>query len=93
LKIVRNVLVIVICVGAGFVAGIEWQHIRDYEAYVYPFSLYSRHLNGLAQSGNSAKLTNDAILLYERFNSRLDARDLQDVVGQICRSDLTNNTQ
>ena|SRR5689334_18348317 len=83
--LIKAVSVLVGC-GISFFLGVDWEKFREYETYVYHFSMYSRHLRSLSIQQNIRQLTNDVILFDEKFNSRQSPRDLHEVLIQMLKT-------
>jgi len=79
--IVSASLLVAACL--GFYVGCQWQIVRDYETYVFPFSRYSWHLRDLAERQDLTALTNDIITFDKLFNARQNPNDLRDAVNKV----------
>jgi len=67
----------------GLYAGSQWQIIRNYETFIFPFSRYSWHLHDLVERQDLTSLTNDVIIFDKMFNARQDPKDIQNAVNAV----------
>jgi len=85
-RLVVILAALIVTSSLAYVFGTTWERLRNYDQFVYPFSLYSSHLRSLVEHQRMTELTNSIVLFDKAFGPRHDAGDLQDAVFRILKA-------